>query len=212
MDTTPITLDAARLAKFLSPLEAAPPDKFDALERALWKACFHDRVAATRRRATRRKRRRGRRTLARAAAVYEALLGRTGAAGAYRCQLRLGDLARYRGRAAAAAARYEAAAAARPGACGDAENALGVLAQGAGHHLTAARRYARGAAAGSSAAARNLSAVLATNVAPAAALDVMRLAASGATTEAAAALGGLDLGRARVAEVAAVVAYFETPA
>ena len=40
----------------------------------------------------------------------------------------------------------------------------------------------------------------------------MRLAASGATTEAAAALGGLDLGRARVAEVAAVVAYFETPA
>ena len=204
MDTTPITLDAARLAKFLSPLEAAPPDKFDALERALWKACFHDRVAATRRRATRRKRRRGRRTLARAAAVYEALLGRTGAAGAYRCQLRLGDLARYRGRAAAAAAR--------PGACGDAENALGVLAQGAGHHLTAARRYARGAAAGSSAAARNLSAVLATNGAPAAALDIMRLAASGATTEAAAALGGLDLGRARVAEVAAVVAYFETPA
>ena len=32
-DTTPITLDAARLANFLSPLEAAPPEKFDALER-----------------------------------------------------------------------------------------------------------------------------------------------------------------------------------
>ena len=162
-------LQSARVEALLRCVAA--PEAFEECERRLWKACFRDRLAASRaadQRGGRRARRRRRRSLGRAAAVYRAVLDRVGDAGdprcRYACLVRLGDLARYANDPAAATARYEAAAALRPGDAGDAENALGVLAQREGHLLTAAYHYARGASCPrpSSAARKNLAAALRT--------------------------------------------------